>query len=88
MRFQYQPHGVCSLRFLFELEDGVVHNIQFIGGCSGNTQGVSILAEGMNVDEVIGKLRGIQCGSKGTSCPDQLARALTLAREKLAEKEA
>ena len=76
MQYEYKTQGVCSARILFEVENGIVNNIRFIGGCSGNTQGVARLAEGMTVDMVIEKLRGIHCGRKPTSCPDQLAQAL------------
>ena len=75
MEFTYTPHGVCSRQILLELDGNKVSNVRFIGGCSGNTQGVARLAEGMNVDELISRLEGIRCGSKPTSCPDQLTRA-------------
>lgn len=73
---EYTTSGVCSRAIKFEVEDGLVKNVKFLGGCSGNTQGVAALAEGMPVDEVIARLEGIRCGAKPTSCPDQLARAL------------
>ena len=76
MEFTYTPHGVCSRQILLELDGNKVSNVRFIGGCSGNTQGVARLAEGMDVDELISRLQGIRCGSKPTSCPDQLAKAL------------
>lgn len=76
MKFTYTPHGVCSRKIDIELEDGVVRSIQFLGGCNGNTQGVSALAVGRRVEELIPLLRGIDCGGKGTSCPDQLSLAL------------
>ncbi len=72
----YKTSGVCSREIHFEVEDGRVKNVQFVGGCSGNTQGVAKLVEGMLVEEVISRLEGIRCGFKATSCPDQLARAL------------
>ena len=72
----YKTKGVCSREINFEVEDNKVKNVQFVGGCSGNTQGVARLIEGMDVDEAIARLDGIQCGFKGTSCPDQLAQAL------------
>ena len=72
----YTTRGTCSRQILFELEDGKVHNVRFVQGCSGNTQGVAALVEGMDADEVIARLKGIRCGMKPTSCPDQLARAL------------
>ena len=81
MEFTYTPHGVCSRQILLELDGNKVSNVRFIGGCSGNTQGVARLAEGMEVDELISRLQGIRCGSKPTSCPDQLAKALLAAKE-------
>jgi len=89
MEFEYRPRGVCSNRIVFDLEDGVVRNVQIIGGCNGNSQGIANLVEGMDVDEVIRRTRGIRCGRKETSCPDQLSKALTAAKEKqAAEKKA
>ncbi|MBQ6873121.1 MAG: TIGR03905 family TSCPD domain-containing protein [Clostridia bacterium] len=72
----YRTQGVCSKAIEFELEGDIVKKVKFIGGCSGNTQGVARLAEGRRVDEVIAILEGIRCGFKSTSCPDQLAKAL------------
>jgi uncharacterized protein (TIGR03905 family) len=72
----YKTKGVCSQAINFEIEDSIVKSVEFIGGCAGNTQGVSRLVEGMNVDEAINRLEGIKCGSRSTSCPDQLAIAL------------
>lgn len=77
MEYTYRPKGVCSMQIKFEMgDDGIVKNIRFLGGCSGNTQGVARLAENRKADEVISLLSGIRCGGKGTSCPDQLAKAL------------
>lgn len=76
MKFKYKTHGTCSNTILFEIDDNKVHNVQFVGGCSGNTQGVSRLIEGMDVNEAISRIEGIQCGPRPTSCPDQLACAL------------
>lgn len=76
MEIKYQPHGVCSRQIIIDVEDGVVNSVKFVGGCSGNTQGVAALAKGMKVDDVIDRLEGIRCNSKPTSCPDQLAKAL------------
>ena len=76
MKFKYKTQGVCSNSILFEIEDNKVHNVQFVGGCSGNTQGVSRLIEGMDVNEAISRIEGIHCGPRSTSCPDQLACAL------------
>ena len=72
----YSTKGVCSRSIEITVEDGIVESVKFIGGCSGNTQGVAALAVGMTVDEVINRLGGIKCGMKSTSCPDQLATAL------------
>ena len=72
----YQTKGVCASQISFDVEDGLVKNVKFLGGCSGNTQGVATLVEGMPVQEVIKRLEGIRCGFKPSSCPDQLAQAL------------
>ena len=72
----YKTHGVCSQAIEFELDGDTVRNVRFVGGCSGNTQGIAKLVEGMKVQEVIDRLEGIRCGFKPTSCPDQLATAL------------
>lgn len=76
MEIKFKPKGVCSQAIRLELTDGVVHNVRFTGGCPGNAQGVARLAEGMEAKEVVARLRGIRCGFKPTSCPDQLASAL------------
>lgn len=81
MTYQYKPRGVCSRMIEFDIEDGIVKNVKFIGGCSGNTQGVGILVEGMKAEDVISKLIDIDCGGRGTSCPAQLALALKQALE-------
>lgn len=73
---QYRPKGVCSQSIDFDLEDNKVKNVSFVGGCSGNLQGISRLIEGMDVNEAISRIEGIRCGFKSTSCPDQLAKAL------------
>ncbi len=75
-RLEYKTHGTCSRMVTVEVEDGVVTDCVFTGGCSGNTQGVASLVKGMKVEDAIAKMRGIKCGFKDTSCPDQLARAL------------
>ena len=80
MAYSYKTKGTCSQEILFDLRDGKVHDVQFISGCHGNTQGVAALVEGMDVDEVIARLKGIKCGRRPTSCPDQLALALEAAR--------
>lgn len=76
MQYEFKTSGVCAAKIVFEVENDTVCNVRFVGGCSGNTQGVSKLAEGMKIDEVISRLQGIRCGMKPTSCPDQLAQAL------------
>lgn len=73
---RYQTQGTCSSAIDVEVKDGIVESVKFIGGCSGNTQGVSALVKGMRVEEAISRLKGIKCGFKPTSCPDQLAKAL------------
>ena len=77
MHFEYKTKGTCSQRILFDIENGKVKNVEFIGGCNGNLQGISKLVEGMDVQEVIDRVSDIRCGFKPTSCPDQLAKALT-----------
>ena len=77
MQYRYKPSGVCSREIVIDVEDGVVSNVQFIGGCAGNTQGIGALVKGMKIEDVISRLNGINCGFRGTSCPDQLAKALT-----------
>ena len=74
---EYKTRGTCSRAINIDVQDGIVKSVQFVGGCAGNTAGISKLAEGMSVDEVIKRLAGIRCGFKTTSCPDQLAQALS-----------
>ena len=81
MQYNHKPSGVCSRNISFEVEDGIVKNVVFTGGCSGNTQGIAKLCEGRKVDEIVELLDGIKCGFKNTSCPDQLACALKKALE-------
>ena len=76
MKIEYFPKGVCSRPMIIEVEDGVVRDVEVIGGCHGNLQGISALVEGMQVEDVIDRLEGLRCGFKSTSCPDQLAQAL------------
>ena len=76
MEYKYTPQGVCSMQMIFEIEDNVIKSLKIIGGCPGNTIGVSRLVVGKGVDEVIEMLKGIPCGGRGTSCPDQVAVAL------------
>ena len=78
--YEYKTKGTCSSRILFDIEDGKVRNVQFIGSCNGNLKGIGALVEGMDVDEVISRTQGITCGMKPTSCPDQLAQALEQAK--------
>lgn len=80
MQFEYKTKGTCSQRIFFEIEDGKVKNVQFLGGCNGNLKGIGALVDGMPVDEVIKRVEGIRCGMKSTSCPDQLAQALKKAK--------
>lgn len=82
-RFTYQTKGVCSRAIDIEIENGIVKKVEYHGGCSGNTQGVAALVQGMRVEEAIERLSGIHCGFKPTSCPDQLSVAL---REYLEKK--
>jgi uncharacterized protein (TIGR03905 family) len=72
----YQTSGTCSTKIQFNIVDGKVTNVEFVGGCEGNSQGISKLVEGMEIGDVIARLKGIDCDGKGTSCPDQLAHAL------------
>ena len=77
MAHEYSPKGVCSRLISFDIDDdGRVRNVQFYGGCHGNTQGIAALCEGMLADEVVSRLKGIRCGMKPSSCPDQLAKAI------------
>ena len=72
----YKTHGVCARASEFELDGDKVKNVNFVGGCDGNTKGVAALVDGMKAEDAIAKLEGIQCGFKPTSCPDQLAKAI------------
>ena len=76
MTYTYRPRGVCSQMMQVKLENGIVEDVQVLGGCSGNLQGSSALVKGMPAQEAIARMRGIRCGNKPTSCPDQLANAL------------
>ena len=78
--YEYKPSGTCSQRILFDVVDGKVRNVQFIGGCNGNLKGIAALVEGMDADEVIARVQGVTCGMRKTSCPDQLAQALIAAK--------
>lgn len=77
MRYTYQTQGTCSSQIDFEIDDeGIIRDVQFLGGCHGNLQGISVLLRGMPASEAASKLQGIRCGYKNTSCPDQLATAI------------
>ena len=76
MQYEYKTNGTCSQRIFFEIEEGKLKNVEFLGGCNGNLKGICALVEGMDVEEVISRVQGIHCGMKPTSCPDQLATAL------------
>lgn len=81
MKVTYMPKGVCSRQMTVEAEDGIITGVQVIGGCSGNLQGIMSLLKGMKVEDAIARMEGIRCGSKATSCPDQLAHALRQLQE-------
>ncbi len=83
MVYKYEPKGVCSREMAIDVESDTIKSVKIIGGCDGNTQGVSILVAGMNIDDAIRKLKGIDCKGRGTSCPDQLARALEEIKAKM-----
>lgn len=83
--YTYRPKGVCSQLMTITVEDGVVLNLDVLGGCNGNLKGIGSLIAGMPVDEVIARLEGIRCGYKDTSCPDQLARALKQMKAEMEE---
>lgn len=77
MVYEYKPQGICSRKITVELDGDVVKKVQFEGGCNGNTKGISKLVEGMTVEQIKERLTGVKCGFKSTSCPDQLAKAVT-----------
>lgn len=72
----YKTKGVCSRQIDVEVEGNIIKKVSFVGGCNGNTQGIAALVTGMDIDEAIARLEGIDCGGRGTSCPDQLSKAL------------
>ena len=76
MLYTYDTKGTCSRQIIIDVENGIVNDVKFIGGCSGNTQGIASLVKGMKVEDVIKKCKGIDCAGRGTSCPDQLAKAM------------
>ena len=80
MRYSYTPKGVCSMQINFDINDSVITNIEFIGGCNGNLKAVAILCNGMTADEINNKLSGNTCGFKSTSCADQFAKAVMAAK--------
>ena len=86
MIHEYFPVGVCSMKIEVDVDENtkIVNSVKFTGGCAGNTQGVAILAQGMHIDDVIAKVKGIDCRGRGTSCPDQLAIALERIKEQTA----
>ena len=74
--YEYKTRGTCSAKILFDVREGKVYDVKFMGGCNGNLKGIGALVEGMDAQEVISRVEGIKCGMKSTSCPDQLAQAL------------
>lgn len=76
MQYIYNTTGTCSKQILLDVENGVINDVKFLGGCNGNLQGISKLVKGQKVGDIIDKLQGIKCGMKDTSCPDQLSKAL------------
>lgn len=87
MEYKYEPKGVCSYEMRIEVDGDTIRKVTIEGGCAGNTVGVSRLVEGMKIEEAIKRLKGIPCGMKGTSCPDQLARALEEIKLSVDEKQ-
>ena len=77
MKYSYKTNGTCSRQIDFDVENGIVTDVSFVGGCNGNLKGISALCKGMKIDDVIDRLAGIRCGFKNTSCPDQFAKALS-----------
>jgi uncharacterized protein TIGR03905 len=80
MKFEYKPKGTCSTKIIVELDGDMIQHVEFVGGCDGNSKGLCAMVEGMNADDIASRLQGITCGFKKTSCPDQLSKALTEAR--------
>ncbi len=76
MQYTYTPHGVCPMQIIIDVDGDIIQKVQFVGGCSGNTQGIAALVKGQKIDDVIDRIEGIRCGTRPTSCPDQLAQAL------------
>ncbi len=84
MEYRYNPEGVCSSEFIITMDGNIIKSVKIIGGCPGNTLAVSALVEGHDIDEVISKLKGIPCGMRPTSCPDQLSKALEEIKKQIA----
>lgn len=82
MHYTYKPTGTCSREISFDIEDGKLRDVHFVGGCNGNLKGIGSLVEGMKIEDVVARLEGIRCGFRSTSCPDQLAKALKEAAAK------
>lgn len=80
--YQYNPRGICARTIYFDITDGKVYNVQYVGGCDGNHKGIASLVEGMPAEEVVARLKGIDCHGRGTSCPDQLAKAVEQALQR------
>ena len=76
MNVNFTPKGVCARNMSFDIEEGVIRNLKVTGGCNGNLKGIARLVEGMKIEDIVSKLEGIDCNGKGTSCPDQLAKAV------------
>lgn len=83
MEYRFTPRGVCSREMIVEIEGNIIKSLKILGGCPGNTVGLTHMVQGRKIDEVIEKLKGIPCGMRGTSCPDQLAKALEEIKEKI-----
>lgn len=83
MKHTYTPRGVCSRKMVVEAEDGIITDVQVMGGCDGNLKGIMSLLKGMKVEDAISRMEGIRCGMKATSCPDQLSKALKELQEQI-----
>ena len=83
MEYRFTPRGVCSREMIVEMEGNIIKSLKILGGCPGNTVGLTHMVQGRKIDEVIEKLKGFPCGMRGTSCPDQLAKALEEIKEKI-----
>ena len=83
MIFEYTPHGVCSRHYTFDIEDDVIKSLEVLGGCQGNLRGISRIVVGMKIDDVINAFSGVDCHGKGTSCPDQISKALKAYKENI-----